>query len=104
MQRNFDRRKVELGTCARPYGTGCHHEHACLRCSVLLVDPKMLPRLREIEGDLLARRTRAESEGWLGEIEGIELTLAYLRDRTAQTERTVARRSTVSLGLPTTRS
>src|ERR1022692_4757500 len=76
--RGSDRRKVELGNCARPYGTVCQHEHACLRCPVLQVDPKMLPRLEEIETDLLARRTRAEAERWLGEIEGIDLTLTFL--------------------------
>ncbi|MFE2560797.1 tyrosine-type recombinase/integrase [Streptomyces sp. NPDC059352] len=27
---HFDKRKVELGTCGRPYGTPCQHEHACL--------------------------------------------------------------------------
>jgi hypothetical protein len=27
---HFDRRRVELGSCGRPYGTGCTHEHACL--------------------------------------------------------------------------
>ncbi len=26
---HFDKRKVELGGCARPYGTGCQHEHTC---------------------------------------------------------------------------
>ncbi|WP_084510239.1 hypothetical protein [Nocardia lijiangensis] len=26
---HIDKRKVELGGCARPYGTGCQHEHAC---------------------------------------------------------------------------
>jgi hypothetical protein len=30
----------------------------------------MLPRLDELEEDLVARRTRAEQEGWLGEIAG----------------------------------
>jgi hypothetical protein len=34
------------------------------------VEPRMLPRLDEIEADLNARRHRAESEGWRGEIEG----------------------------------
>lgn len=38
------------------------------------INPKMLPRLDEIEADLLARQARAEAEGWLGEIEGIDLT------------------------------
>ncbi|MGY5283358.1 tyrosine-type recombinase/integrase [Nocardia gipuzkoensis] len=27
---HFDKRKVELGSCGRPYGTGCQHEHALL--------------------------------------------------------------------------
>ncbi|WP_406067709.1 hypothetical protein [Streptomyces sp. NBC_01020] len=27
---HFDKRKVELGSCGRPYGTPCQHEHACL--------------------------------------------------------------------------
>jgi hypothetical protein len=27
---HFDKRKVELGGCARPYGTPCSHEHAPL--------------------------------------------------------------------------
>lgn len=59
----------------------------------------MTPRLDEIESDLLGRRARAEAEGWLGEIEGIDLTLAFLRDKRTQTVRTQAH-STVLLGLP----
>jgi hypothetical protein len=94
-EEHFDRRKVELGNCARPYGTKCQHEHACLRCPVLQVSPKMLPRLQEIEADLLTRRARADSEGWLGEIEGLDLTLAFLRDKRKRLERT-----TTSLGTP----
>lgn len=38
----------------------------------------MLPRLAELETDLLDRRARAEAEGWAGEIEGIDLTLSFL--------------------------
>ncbi|TYC19044.1 recombinase [Micromonospora sp. MP36] len=49
----------------------------------------------------MARQSRAEAEGWLGEIEGIDLTLAYLSDKTAQAERTRAR-GTVALGMPRT--
>ena len=52
-EEHFDRRKVELGGCARPYGSACQHEHACLRCPMLNINPKMLPRLDEIEEDLL---------------------------------------------------
>ena len=36
---HFQRRKVELGDCGRAYGTACHHEHACIRCALLRVDP-----------------------------------------------------------------
>lgn len=28
-QDHFQLRKLELGTCGRPYGTPCAHEHAC---------------------------------------------------------------------------
>lgn len=78
-EEHFDRRKVELGSCARPYGTGCQHEHACLRCPMLAINPAILPRLEEIEDDLLARRARAQQEAWLGEVEGIDLTVTCLR-------------------------
>ncbi|WP_310726201.1 site-specific integrase [Streptomyces sp. N2A] len=30
-EEHFDKRKVELGNCARPYGSPCQHEHACIR-------------------------------------------------------------------------
>jgi hypothetical protein len=54
---------------------------------MLSVNPKMLPRLYEIEEDLLDRRKRADTEGWQGEIEGIDLTLPPARppDRAAMT-------------------
>jgi hypothetical protein len=74
-EEHFDRRKVELGGCTRPCGSACQHEHSCLRCPMLAINPKMLPRLDEIEDDLLTRRARAEHEAWLGEVEGIDLTL-----------------------------
>jgi hypothetical protein len=32
----------------------------------------MLPRLDDLETDLIERRKRAAAEGWLGEIEGID--------------------------------
>jgi site-specific recombinase XerC len=97
-EEHFDKRKVELGGCNRPYGTGCEHEHACIRCPMLVVNPKMLPRLGEIETDLLARRARAEAEGWIGEIDGIDLTLTLLRQKRQDTERLLRR--TTDLGIP----
>jgi hypothetical protein len=61
--------------------------------------PKMLPRLDEIEDDLLARRARAEHEARLGEVEGIDLTLTFLRQKRQETERH-ARVAPVEFGMP----
>ncbi|HEX9548117.1 MAG TPA: site-specific integrase, partial [Acidimicrobiales bacterium] len=102
-EQHFDQRKVELGGCARPYGTPCQHEHSCLRCTMLNINPKMLPRLDEIEDDLLARRARAEHEAWLGEVEGIDLTLTFLRQKRDETQR-LARITRVNLGIPSVQS
>jgi hypothetical protein len=99
-EEHFDKRKVELGTCGRPYGTPCQHEHSCLRCPVLQVEPRMLARLDEIEADLLNRRERAANEGRLGEVEGLDLTLSFLRAKRAHTQRFTRR---VQLGLPASR-
>lgn len=54
---------------------------------MLNINPKMLSRLTEIEHDLVRRRERAEQEAWLGEIEGIDLTLSFLRQKRSETER-----------------
>jgi len=37
---HFQLRKVALGTCDRPYGTPCQHEHACVRCPMLRLDAR----------------------------------------------------------------
>jgi hypothetical protein len=67
------------------------------------INPKMLPRLDEIEADLLARHARAEHEAWLGEVEGIDLTLTFLRDKREETQR-LARITPVNFGIPSVRS
>ncbi|REF00293.1 recombinase [Thermomonospora umbrina] len=71
---------------------------------MLSIDPKMLPRLDDLEEDLLARRERAVAENWLGEIEGLDLTLTFLRGKRAQARRTarLGPPGQVDLGLPTT--
>ncbi|MFF3249098.1 hypothetical protein ACFYWY_36455 [Streptomyces sp. NPDC002870] len=43
---------------------------------MLTLNPKKLPRLDELEEDLLARRERAIAEDWQGEVDGIDLTLS----------------------------
>lgn len=66
---------------------------------MLSINPKMIPRLDELEQDLLARRDRATAEGWQGEIEGLDLTLTFLRSKREQARR-FQRQGPVSLGLP----
>ena len=89
-------RKLELGTCGRAYGTGCQHEHACIRCPMLRPDPAQRPRLVEIIDNLNARIAEAEREGWLGEVEGLQVSLADAKAKLAQ----IDQRTTVSLGMP----
>ncbi|MFI0269677.1 recombinase [Streptomyces luteogriseus] len=57
----------------------------------------------EIEKDLILRRKRAEEEQWVGEIDGIDMTLAFVRTKQADAAR-LAQRSPVALGIPTTPS
>lgn len=99
-QQDFDKREVELGSCGRPYGTPCVHEHACVRCPMLHVSPTMIARLDELEADLISRRSRAHQEGWLGEIEGLDLTLSHLRGKRDQTRRLARATGLVELDVP----
>ena len=73
---------------------------------MLSINPKMLPRLDELEVDLVDlvdRRRRAVDEGWHGEIEGIDLTLTFLRGKRAQAQRAAAT-GPVTLGMPAVRN
>ncbi|WP_243726027.1 hypothetical protein [Actinomadura rubrisoli] len=99
---HFDKRRVELGSCGRPYDTPCQHELACIRCPMLSINPKMVPRLDELEEDIMARRQRAEQEGWRGEIEGLDLTLTFLRAKRAQTQHMLQQSTSgiIELGMP----
>ena len=101
-EEHFDKRKVELGQCGRPYATPCEHEHACIRCPMLHVDPGMIERLDQIDADLILRRERAQAEGWFGELEGIDLTKRFLEEKRSEALR-LSRTSLTSLGIPSVR-
>ncbi|MET7608864.1 hypothetical protein [Streptomyces avermitilis] len=62
---------------------------------MLRPDPVQRPRLVEIRDNLIARITEAGQEGWLGEIEGLEVSLAGAEEKLAQLDavesKTVAR-------------
>lgn len=97
---HFERRKVSIGTCGRAFGSTCIHEHACVRCALLWPDPGQWHRLIEIRDNLTARITEAEREGWLGEIEGLQVSLAGAEDKLAQLDRRSRRTTTVEIGMP----
>jgi hypothetical protein len=96
-QQHFQLRKVELGTCGRPYATPCNHEHACIRCPMLRVDPQQRTRLAEIIDNLQARHNEARDKGWLGELQGLQLSLDAATDKLASLDRN----RLTHLGLPT---
>jgi site-specific recombinase XerD len=96
---HFERRKVSTGLCGRAFATPCIHEHACIRCPMLWPDPAQRPRIAEIRDNLTARISEAEREGWLGEAEGLKISLAGANDKLAQIDRQ-ARRQPVDLGIP----
>ena len=98
---HFQRRRVALGDCGRAYGTTCIHEHSCIRCSLLRIDPAQRPRLEEIRANLLARITEAEREGWTGEAEGLKISLAGAEEKLAKADDAAARRTeAIHLGIP----
>lgn len=74
-QQHFQLRKVELGDCGRPYGTPCAHEHACVRCPMLRVDPAQRHRLTGIIRSLDERIKEAKVNGWHGDVEGLTVSL-----------------------------
>jgi integrase len=98
---HFERRKVALGDCGRAYQTPCIHENACIRCALLRPDPAQRPRLAGIRDNLHARIAEARQQGWLGEVEGLKVSLAAAVTKLAQLDALAARRDTaVNLGMP----
>jgi hypothetical protein len=97
---HFERRKVATGICGRAFGTPCIHEHSCLRCSMHWPDPAQRPRIAEIRDNLTARIAEAEREGWLGEIEGLKISLAGASDKLAQIDRRSRPAAPVDIGMP----
>jgi len=98
---HFEKRKVSVGTCARAFASPCVHEHACVRCSLLRPDPAQRGRLAEIRVNLHDRIAEAEREGWLGEIEGLKVSLAGTEDKLAQIDASLQRQDQAAhLGMP----
>lgn len=81
---HFGRRQVELGDCVRPYGSGCTHEHACIRCDFLAVHPDARKRLDAIEVDLQQRIETAREMNWLADVEQLRVTMRRLGEKRSQ--------------------
>ncbi|MCA1196299.1 site-specific integrase [Saccharopolyspora sp. 6V] len=105
-QQHFQARKLELGDCGRPYGTGCQHEHACLRCPMLRVAPAQRPRLLTILQNLDDRITEAKMNGWLGEVQGLQYSLAKAKEKLANLDKAISNSTgtLTDLGIPTLRA
>jgi integrase-like protein len=97
---HFERRKVSTGTCGRAFSSPCIHEHACIRCPMLWPDPAQRERLVEIHDNLAARISEAKREGWLGEVEGLQISLAGAENKLAQINRHSHNKNAVDLGIP----
>jgi len=67
---------------------------------MLWPDPAQRPRLVEIRDNLIDRIAEAEREGWLGEVEGLQVSLAGANDKLAQLDRRAHHHTTVELGIP----
>ena len=73
-----------------------------MRCPLLRPDPAARSRLVEIRDNLIARIAEAESHRWLGEAEGLKVSLAGARAKLAQTDQITTRRNRAKqLGIPT---
>lgn len=103
-EQHFEKRKVALGTCGRPYGTPCAHEHACIRCAMLRPDPGARGRLAEVIANLADRIAEARINGWLGEVENLQYSLNAARGKLAALDRTArSNAGATDLGMPAVR-
>lgn len=99
-QQHFVERKLSLGSCGRAWGTSCEHEHACVRCSLLRPDPDALPRLLDIRKNLRTRIDEAYDRGWLGEVEGLRVSLVAAEEKIERLERLKRNVASTNLGMP----
>ncbi|MFD9664864.1 hypothetical protein ACFWAY_25110 [Rhodococcus sp. NPDC059968] len=68
---------------------------------MLWPDPAQRQRLADIRDNLHARIAEAEREGWLGEVEGLRISLLGANDKLSQIDRRSPANTNVELGMPT---
>jgi len=71
---------------------------------MLRVDPAQRRRLEEIIRNLTDRIDEARANGWLGEVQGIQISLEAARSKLASLDRLARNRprTSVNLGMPIT--
>jgi hypothetical protein len=72
-----------------------------VRCPLLRPDPAQRGRLIEVRDNLIARIAEARHEGWLGEVDGLQVSLAGARQKIDQLEQIATRSTRVHLSTPT---
>jgi hypothetical protein len=73
---------------------------ACLRCSLLRPDPGQRARLIEIRDNLIARIAEARQQGWLGELDGLQISLNGARQKLDQLDQIATHTRPTDLGMP----
>jgi hypothetical protein len=73
-----------------------------IRCPLLRPDPAQRGRLADICANLAARITEAHREGWLGEVEGLKISLAAAHAKLTQLDELSTGPRPVPLGMPST--
>ena len=68
--------------------------------AVLRPDPAHRARLVEIRDNLHARIAEARREGWLGEVDGLQISLNGARQKLAQLDQTTTSATGAHLGMP----
>jgi hypothetical protein len=99
---HFGRRKVALGNCHRPYGSDCVHEHACIRCDFLQVEPSQGERLQQVRENLQAQVDEAKRNKWLGDVDQLQLTIRHADQKAEMLRRQLDDSPTIELVHPTT--
>ncbi|WP_327117399.1 hypothetical protein OHB12_07420 [Nocardia sp. NBC_01730] len=70
-------------------------------CSLLRPDPAQRTRLEEIRDNLEARIIEAKREGWLGEVEGLQVSYSGAKGKLAQIDATLRHtEAATELGIP----
>lgn len=99
---HFGRRKVALGDCHRPYGSDCVHEHACIRCDFLQVEPSQGHRLDEVRQNLQAQVDEAAKNQWLGDVDQLRITIQHAEQKAEMLRRRIDEDPEIALVHPVT--